>query len=524
LSYRVVIPTAGTGSRLGVLTKHVNKSLVSLANRPIISHIIEQFPDDVEFVVALGHKGKLVREVLEMAYPSRRFFFPDVDPYEGPGSGLGLSLLACREYLEQPFVFCSCDTLVDESIPPLDCNWMGYAPSTDVRSYRSLRVDGDRVVEICEKNALGDLKGAYVGLCGVLNYEAFWEAMLRGGEAALHMGEAYGLRSLQEQGIRAVKFTWWDTGAREALDIARTRREPEVDANILEKEGEAIWFVNGTVIKYSCDPGFIRQRVERADRLQAYCPELVAHGDHTYQYNRIDGSVLSEVVNLPLFGELLECARGFWSTVHLGPEATESFRAVCLKFYRDKTYERVALFSEVTGLPDRAIPINGEEMPTLATLLERVPWDDLASGLPGRFHGDFHFENIIWNSAAQKFVFLDWRQNFGDDVDVGDIYYDLAKLLHGLIVSHGTVVEELFNVEWSEEKTEFGLMRKQILVDCENEYYAWLSHHGYEVERVRLLTALVFINIAPLHHDPYRLLLLALGKLLLKRSLDSTWK
>ena len=82
MSYRVVIPTAGIGSRLGKLTQFINKSLVSISNRPTICHSIEQFPDDCEFVIALGHKGNLVREFLELAYPHRQFYFIEVNPFE----------------------------------------------------------------------------------------------------------------------------------------------------------------------------------------------------------------------------------------------------------------------------------------------------------------------------------------------------------------------------------------------------------------------------------------------------------
>jgi len=78
VSYRVVIPTAGIGSRLRGLTKYINKSLVGIANRPTIAHLIEQFPQDCEFVIALGHKGELVRDFLELAYPDRTFFFTNV--------------------------------------------------------------------------------------------------------------------------------------------------------------------------------------------------------------------------------------------------------------------------------------------------------------------------------------------------------------------------------------------------------------------------------------------------------------
>ena len=38
------------------------------------------------------------------------------------------------------------------------------------------------------------------------------------------------------------------------------------------------------------------------------------------------------------------------------------------------------------------------------------------------------------------FSLLDWRQNFGRSYVFGDIYYDLAKLHHGLIISHDFII------------------------------------------------------------------------------------
>ena len=79
-------------------------------------------------------------------------------------------------------------------------------------------------------------------------------------------------------------------------------------------------------------------------------------------------------------------------------------------------------------------------------LLTSIDWNWLCSGKPGRFHGDFHFENIIF-SDDEDFIFIDWRQDFGGDLSVGDIYYDLAKLMHGLLVSHNMVVNNMFSVQ-----------------------------------------------------------------------------
>ena len=57
--YKVLIASAGLGTRLGDLGKNINKALVSVANKPVISHVIEKFPKNIEIVVAVGHKGEL---------------------------------------------------------------------------------------------------------------------------------------------------------------------------------------------------------------------------------------------------------------------------------------------------------------------------------------------------------------------------------------------------------------------------------------------------------------------------------
>jgi thiamine kinase-like enzyme len=196
-----------------------------------------------------------------------------------------------------------------------------------------------------------------------------------------------------------------------------------------------------------------------------------------------------------------------------------SFKETCIRFYRDKTYERVELFYKNFSRQDGVEVINGLDMPLLKDLLDAVNWDWLADGLAGRFHGDFHFENILWTPLNQKFTFLDWRQDFGGDIAVGDIYYDLAKLLHGLIVSHELIAKDLYSVSWAPSEINYDVLRKQVLVECERYFVLWLEDNGYDTKKVLVITALIYLNIAALHHNPYSLLLFALGKSMLKKEL-----
>lgn len=526
MTFRVLIPTAGTGSRLGDLTRYVNKSLVSIANRPVICHIIEQFPEDAEFVIPLGHKGELVKDFLSLAYPEKTFFFAEVFPFEGTGSGLGLSILTCKEYLQQPFVFTSCDTLVKEHIPAPDHNWIGYAAEyEDLSQYRTVEIDRETIKSICEKG-IGKNKThkPYIGLSGIKDYTLFWEAMEAGGMEAVSMGEAFGLRKIVQQGIKPYCFSWFDTGNLSNLHKTREVYREGVGPNILEKANEAIWFVGNNVIKYSDDENFIVNRVARSTELKGFIPEINGVKKNMYRYVMAKGKILSEAVTLPVFEKLLAFSQNFWTYEELKNESKVQFQQACMKFYKTKTLERVDLFYKNFGKHDGTEAINGIEMPTLKKLFDAVDWNWIAEGVSVRFHGDFHFENILYQEENDRFVFLDWRQEFGGSLTTGDIYYDLAKLLHGLIVCHELIAADNYKVSWKDNEIQFDLLRKQILVECEKYYAEWLVKNGYDRKKVWILTALIYLNIAALHHYPYCLLLYALGKYMLFNELRGELK
>ena len=110
---------------------------------------------------------------------------------------------------------------------------------------------------------------------------------------------------------------------------------------------------------------------------------------------------------------------------------------------------------------------------------------------------------------------MDWRQDFAGDLSTGDRYYDFAKLMHGLIISHEIIERELFSANWINGSINYDFHRKQKLIECESYFIKWLKGNGYDVKKVRTLTALIYINISALHHQPYSILLYALGKKLL---------
>ena len=522
MSYTVFIPTAGTGSRLGGLTKYLNKSLVSIENKPTLTRIMEMFPEDTEYVIAVGYKGNIVKEFIELACKDKFITTVDVFPYEGNGSGLGYTMRCCKDYLQKPFIFCSCDTLVTEKIPDLTCNWMGWDDRDNKEQYRTISLKEDKVVSINEKGrGLKDSPKPYIGLAGIYDYDIFWKYM--DVEESILQGESTGLRGLvSESVVEGKKFTWFDTGVTVELEATRQRFHIDNGPNILEKENESIWFLDGQVIKFSDNTEFIKDRVARAKLLKGFVPSVTGFTEHMYSYKYVEGNVMSSCVSLPIFKQLLNTSKTFWHKEELSKEERAKFYDSCMSFYKKKTFNRVQKFFEIYEKEDQATIINHKWFPSTRDMLRQVDWDYVATGLPGRFHGDFHFENILYNEDRGDFEFLDWRQNFGDSLEIGDIYYDLGKLLHGLIMCHELVAKEEYWIKWEGNEISYDFNRKQMLVQCEKYYYKWLEKNGYDVPKVKLIAALIFMNIAALHHYPYSLVLMALGKEMLADSIEET--
>ena len=77
------------------------------------------------------------------------------------------------------------------------------------------------------------------------------------------------------------------------------------------------------------------------------------------------------------------------------------------------------------------------------------------------------------------------------------------------------IANNQFEASWSDTEINFRLKFKKELLECKEIFENWLSKNGFDVMKVRVLTALIYLNIAALHHYPYSILLYGLGKQML---------
>lgn len=506
--HKVIITTSGLGSRLGNQTKFTNKSLVRVGDKPSISHIIESYPEGTKFVVTLGHYGDHVRQFLTLTYPEKEIEYVDVDLYKGPGSSLGYSLLKCETSIDGPFVFHASDTILETNV--LSENFENFVVGVKRKensNYRTISHNKHNVLRINEKGEIG-YEYAYVGVCKVSNNEHFFNNLKKfvtDGRFGAELSDVHVINSMITDGenFQFVETgTWFDIG--NTGELEKTRKIFKSSANVLDKANESIYFLGDEVVKFFHDKTTNSNRVRRAKMLEGFVPQITGHSDNFYKYKKVHGETLSHNINPRNFRELLNWANNeLWKEIE-----TDGFNDKCKRFYKDKTLARINQYLD--GTQDKEEVINGEVVPPIEELIGLVDFDWLSDGTPSRFHGDFILENII--NDGGKFTLIDWRQDFEGDIEVGDIYYDLAKLNHNLIVNHDIVNKNWFTTQYANDADKCEIFVSSTMINCREIYHKFLSEEGFDTKKIKVLTAIIWLNMAPLHEHPFNEFLFQFGK------------
>lgn len=520
---KIFIPSAGVGTRISAYTRYRNKALLTLGNIPAITKIINKFDKDIPIVVAVGYQKEILKEYLTYAHNDRNIVFAEVDNYKGAGSGLGYTMLAAKKFLNEEFIFVPNDTIIENQEiqidPSIEGNWFGaykkvVGDGLDRLHYRCIIHNGAQKHNIAPKGILSD--EIYIGLCGIKDYEEFWCALEN--PNAIIEGESLALNALNRK--KPIYFeNWIDTGNLESLSRA-TQVFKSDEYNILNKEDEAIWLFEDSVIKHHKDKKFISDRIKRLDFIDAsLTPELISVGSTMFKYRKVQGKVLSKTDNINDYQNTLDVVNNkLWKHKEIDSRDKKS---ILEKFYFTKTLNRRLHYLDRFQEKDECLRINSLECTSVDQLLKKVNWSKIYSNaIFTRFHGDFHQENIIVDTSGD-IKLLDWRQNFSDgEYEFGDVNYDLAKFMHGLIVDHNKVHLERFSVNYINSSEiiidiETSFVKSQLLSTFED----WVNKNGYDLSLVRIHTALIFINIAGLHDYPYSQFLFFLGQFLLQNEL-----
>ncbi len=512
----VCILVAGRGTRMGQYGEVLNKSLLPINGKAILSHIIELYPAGARFVIGLGNFGQQVRDYMAAMHPKTEVSFVEVDNWAGPGSGPGHSLWCCRHELNRPFYFMPGDGIYhfDWNVMPSG-NWAGVAnvPEEVTPDYCNFRLGADgRITQVLNKIFAKGCR-AFTGALHIEDTEAFWQAMADTDNGDSEVEIATALATFAENHwLNALESDWEDLGT---IERYRARLGDDL-AYDFSKTNEFLYFGNDRVVKFFADARITKKRVEKAALRPAVFPPMLGCYNGFYTYRKAPGSTLYENLSPALFKQFLAWMEAeVWPLNGNAPDISK----LCRVFYHDKTMERVAQYGCKYPGHEPLRMVNGRLVPSVPDLLAAVPWDQLERGVPAFIHGDLQFDNVLW--GGNGFVLLDWRQDFAGSIAAGDLYYDLAKMLGGIILNYDYVKLGLLRYTESDGCADVDFAQRFRT----GEYIAiledYIRNRGLDLRRVRILVGLIYLNMAPLHHPPFDLALLALGSRFLADALKA---
>ena len=151
-NYTAIIPAAGKGVRLLPFTAHCPKTMLSVAGKPIIAHILRQLEDcgirKVVFVV--GYQKEALIEYVRSHYPHlETVFVQQQEP-----KGLGHAVYMAKNAVSGPCFIVLGDTIIDGDLRPLvQCghNAVGVKTVEDPRRFGVVEMQDGKVTGFEEK-------------------------------------------------------------------------------------------------------------------------------------------------------------------------------------------------------------------------------------------------------------------------------------------------------------------------------------------------------------------------------------
>ena len=358
-------------------------------------------------------------------------------------------------------------------------------------------MSGNNIIGYSNKNENGyDM--AFIGLAGIWDYGVFWGQL----EDNIIDGEIVSAFKIPSNypTFKAKKLKWLDTGNLD--DLNKTKEYLNDKPLSLQKDNSEITYKEGnTFIKFTPNKSVLNNRIIRAKELENKIPNNFKYTNNFISYKWQEGSTLYEIDMFEIYVKFLEELKSNISTQL--PNSVEHIK----KFYVDKTNERLNLFIDKTNISYyvESHNINGIDYPSMESIFSKIDFKQFNSNpFYTTFHGDLQFDNIVYNLGQNKFTYIDWRESFGGYTLAGDIYYDLAKMYGGCIIPYDKMKnEDYITFVQGDYSVKYSYNISTNLTKFKDVYEEWIINNGFDLNKVKLLTAIIFLNMSPLHDGKF---------------------
>lgn len=496
------IPAAGLGKRAEKYTKDLHKTIYPVDHISTLGRILKMIEIDDEVIISVGNKGDQIIEFIKTIYPERKIkIHRAYKENEEPISLTDTILKAKKNLNGKEFIIIPSDTFINDKLNLKKDEVIVKTCLGKCTEYRHItieNIDGTEKIKFLDKRKNSKKrKYCYSGIAHISDSKKFFQTLEK------ENNELSEINYLMKSDVKLIEKSWYDVGNIIAVKLIIK----ESKYNILDKEDEYIGFENNKVWKYSKTSQ--KKIANRSKLLSPYSPIMYCKSKFLV-YKMEDGITLSNLVNRKINKKLLNHLSNFWEL------DGKNINKESLNFYKNKTLERVRLLEkqDIKKIENIEI-INKIQVEKIGKIIKKIDFEKLScySKNTKKWHGDLHYENILLNKS--RFILLDHRSSF-DKLTTGDIYYEFAKLLHGIIINHRAIRENNYSINISDGEIEIKIDKYKDIISILKDTLMESKKYGLEEEILATHLFLVLINIAPLHHKPYQEFLVSLAKMVYK--------
>ena len=423
------------------------------------------------------------------------------------------SLQCCKNKLLKPFYFTSCDSICTPPFEKHNENWIGIKKinATMCSQYSTVIMKKGLVQTLINKKQSNSNECfAFTGLAFIKNYDVFWEGI----ENAKYDSKTKerevldGFQNLADKSsLAAYHVDWLDAGDPHIYREA-TQNQKEYD---FSKENEVIYIHSNKIIKWFKHKDKIMCLKKRADLKPRFFPKNIRMGEEFISYKKACGDVFYQNYSSSRFIDILnELKKYFWTHGDTSQKQKDQFLE---EFYYIKTIKRFYLLKKKVRESNQILP----DIKFLDANLKTLPWEELKLEETHFIHGDLQFDNIIFDPQSNLFTLIDWRDQFSGLLDIGDIYYDLAKMKGGIILNYYLIKKGCFQFYQNDSNIWYHLPKYRFKEDALSIFNQFIDKYRFNHRKINLLVGIIYLNMAPLHHPPFDLILIKEAAHLLRK-------
>lgn len=508
-----MIACAGTGSRMQPINNNIHKALLPIDNAPILYHLISDLPEDWEILILLGHKKDQVKDFLLIAFPNHKFKFIDVLDYSSSSAGTATSLKFAKPYLGPDFWYVPCDGFFEDGLrsimqKDLEGDTIVVSPSNRVQNpceYAVVQVKDGKAIKIEYKpqNVTDFSQSIFTGLMYVSGSKAFFDQL-----------DECGLTEFVpclSQNINVIHTDKWsDLGTPSEY----RRHAIALTGFDFSKPHEITYILKDRVVKYLSDQEEPERKLIKPSLNPNVYPTATETSGQFFSYRLVDGTTLYNVVTPALLFKLLD-----WLSKNLWERSSQNIGNDVVDFYVNKSIARINQVQKLLPYDFKSgfILCNDDQLVPQG-VVDSINWETFTNNVViGKIHGDLQFDNILYK-PDNSFCLIDWRTSFGKNTLLGDIHYDLAKLLGGIRMNYSRIKSGDFFFRSNGTAITYSFPACLNSLELEAVLFEFALKNGFDVNKIENLTALIYLNMSPMHNRPFSDLLFFHSLRLLKRS------